>query len=83
MCSEDLPHVLLLSVLPCILFPIASHFDLFVQSPTKVPEVIQKDDSFVKLHCNLLVQFSSKQEWKDLFLDLFVSEVIVLQHHNC
>jgi hypothetical protein len=34
MCSEDLPHVLLLSVLPCILFPVASDFNLFVQSPT-------------------------------------------------
>lgn len=28
MCSEDLPHVLLLSDLPCILFPIASHFNV-------------------------------------------------------
>lgn len=32
-CSEDLPHILLLSVLSCVLFPIVSHFDLFVQSP--------------------------------------------------
>ncbi len=60
MCSEDLPHVLLLSDLLCILFPIASHFSLFVQSPTFDLKLHKSSKKMIASSCGAICLFNSE-----------------------